>query len=259
MIYIYDGSWDGLMCVVSRVANDRKFPDDVMRIAKDAPILLECERIENDSAIASAAEKTLRRRVPSDFLYDVWLALLSDASGVDGAILRALSMVWKKGKHGMADLANPYMKLLQNAVRRTGAEHNKFLGVTRFCDVGGIFYAPIEPDCDILPLLAGHFAARLSDQGWVIHDLRRKKAAVFDTKSWIVTDMNLPAPPLSTEEDEDIQALWREFYKSTTTRERLNPKVQRGNMPKKYWKHITENPQDFPNVTVLSYPSGKNE
>jgi probable DNA metabolism protein len=79
----------------------------------------------------------------------------------------------------------------------------------------------------------------------VLHDLRRGKAAVFDTRSWFVTDMDLPRTPAATEEESAYQELWREFYRSTTTRGRLNYKVQRGNMPKKYWKHLVENPGEL--------------
>jgi probable DNA metabolism protein len=83
----------------------------------------------------------------------------------------------------------------------------------------------------------------------VLHDLRRGKAAVYGAKGWVVADMRFfsahaQAPP-PTKREKEFQELWREFYRSTTTRERLNYAVQRGNMPKKYWKHLVEAPGEF--------------
>jgi probable DNA metabolism protein len=154
----------------------------------------------------------------------------------------ALAKMWARGGNAEADLADEHIHAVRRAAQRTGAEYNKYLGVTRFRDVGGFFYSELEPDCDVLTLLAGHFSARLPDQRWVLHDLRRGKAAVYDTRSWFVTDMNLPGSLPATEEESAYQELWRGFFRSTTTRARLNYKAQRGNMPKNYWKHLVENP-----------------
>ena len=276
MIYIYDGTWEGLMCLVYRTAQDKSVPEGILRfcveksavaenvieenvIEEDAVqesvgggsaarqgILFETIKIENDVKVAEATAAALQKRVSRQLLSDVWFALLScDRTGnrrVDMALWHTLERVWTLGKRAEANLADEYARVVRKAALRTGGEYNKYLGVVRFKDVGGIFYAELEPDCDVLALLAHHFSARLPDQGWVLHDLRRKKAAVYDTKKWIVTDMDLPQAPSATREEREIQELWREFYRSTTTNQRLNYKVQRGHMPKKYWKHLIETP-----------------
>jgi probable DNA metabolism protein len=250
MIYVYDGTWDGLMCLVYRTARDNCVPEGILRFDDEGSprqeVLFETISIENDMAVAEATASILKKRVSRQLLSDVWFALLScDRGGdrhVDMALWHTLERVWTLGKKAEADLADEYVHVVRKAALRTGGEYNKYLGVVRFQDVGGIFYAELEPDCDVLALLADHFGARLPDRGWVLHDLRRKKAVVYDTKKWIVTDMNLPHAPSATKEEREIQELWREFYRSTTTAQRLNYKVQRGHMPKKYWKHLIETP-----------------
>jgi probable DNA metabolism protein len=264
MIYVYDGTWDGLMCLVYRTAGDKNVPEDILRFAMKSltdegfhkgsqrgillrqEVLFETTPVENDVRVAEATAAVLKKRVSRQMLSDVWFALLScDREGdrrVDMALWHTLERVWALGKRAEADLADEYGQVVRRAALRTGGEYNKYLGVVRFKDVGGIFYAELEPDCDVLTLLADHFAARLPDRGWVLHDLRRKKAVVYDTKKWILTDMDLPRAPSATKEEQEIQELWREFYRSTTTNQRLNYKVQRGHMPKKYWKHLIETP-----------------
>jgi probable DNA metabolism protein len=234
------------MCLVYRTARDKSVPDEILRSDRGGGVrqelLFETTKIDNDAQVAEATAAALKKRVSSRLLSDVWFALLSCDGNVDMALWHTLERVWTLGKRAEADLADGYASAVRKAALRTGGEYNKYLGLVRFKDVGGLFYAELEPDCDVLTLLADHFSARLPDQGWVLHDLRRKKAAVYDTTKWVVADMDLPQAPPSTEREREFQALWREFYRSTTTLQRLNYKTQRGHMPKKYWKHLVETP-----------------
>ena len=249
MTYVYDGTWDGLMCLVYRTAKDKAAPDAILR-PSDAELgfLFDTATIEINSEIAQATAHALKKRASGRMLSDAWFALLScDIHGgrnVDMPLWRVLANVWERGKKAEFDFADESVLAVRKAAQRTGSEYNKYLGIVRFRNLGGIFYAELEPDCDVLALLADHFSARLSDQGWILHDLRRKKAALYDMKTWIIADMPQPAPG-SIEKDDIYQELWREFYRGTTTTQRLNYKTQRGHMPKKYWKHLTETPGEF--------------
>lgn len=251
MTYIYDGTWDGLMCLVYRTALDENVPEEILRNeAEYQGLLFEVTRIDNDAGVAEATASLLRGRISGAMWSDLWFALLSGDRGVDMALWHTLERVWREGKRAGMDLADPFIDTVRKAALHTGGEYNKYLGVVRFKDVGGIFYAQMEPDCDVLPLLAGHFAGRLADQGWVLHDIRRSRAAVYDGKGWHIEDMQLSRIPQITPEEEAYQELWREFYRSTTTRQRLNYKVQRTHMPKRYWKHLVETPGELHGKTL---------
>jgi probable DNA metabolism protein len=43
-----------------------------------------------------------------------------------------------------------------------------------------------------------------------------------------------------SENDKLFQDLWRTYFKAICIRERLNPKKQRSDMPRRYWKYMTE-------------------
>ncbi|MDR1730956.1 MAG: TIGR03915 family putative DNA repair protein [Synergistaceae bacterium] len=246
MTYIYDGTWDGLMCLVYRTAEDGLVPEGIFREkTMEQRVLFETTRIENDSALAEATAALLKKRVSGPMWADIWFALLSDDSGIDMALWHVLERSWAMGRRAASDLADPCIDAVRRAARRTGGEYDKYLGLTRFRDTGGILYAEVEPDCDLLPLLGRHFAKRLSDRGWVIHDLRRGRAAIYDGSGWYVADMELSRTPRNGPDEEVFQELWRGFYRATTTRERLNYKCQRNHMPRKYWKHLTENPGEL--------------
>jgi probable DNA metabolism protein len=224
-------------------------PDAILRPGDaEQGFLFDAVTIVNNSGIAQATANALKRRISDRMLSQAWLALLAcdldGAGNVDIELWRMVANVWKRGRKAEFDLAGESARIVRKAAQHTGYEYNKYLGMVRFRDIGGIFYAELEPDCDVLTLLADHFSARLSDQGWILHDLRREKAALYDMKEWIVTDM--PSRIMGSIEKYDVyQELWREFYRSTTTTQRLNYKTQRGHMPKKYWKHLTETPGEF--------------
>ena len=233
------------MCLVHRTARDGHAPEGIVRCEDEQQgFLFELSHVENDANVAEMTAAALKRRVSGTMLSDVWFALLSDDKSVDMPIWETLAKVWRLGRRAEINLADENIHAVRKAALRTGGEYNKYLGLTRFKDIGGLFYSELEPDCDLLPLLAEHFHARLPDRGWILHDLRRRRAAVFDTRQWVLEDMDLPERLAPTQQEDYYQSLWREFYRSTTTRERANLKVQRTHMPKKYWKHLIETPQN---------------
>ncbi len=111
-----------------------------------------------------------------------------------------------------------------------------------------IFFAPISPDHNCLPLTISHFKDRFADQKWIIYDTRRDYGFFYDLKT--VTEMTLDTTELFPEgklneqlmaEDEQLfQKLWKAYFKSLTIKERINPKLQRQHLPKRYWKYLTE-------------------
>ena len=38
-----------------------------------------------------------------------------------------------------------------------------------------------------------------------------------------------------------MQELWRTYFKAICIKERLNPRKQLSDMPRRYWKYMTEN------------------
>ncbi|NTW94650.1 MAG: DUF4130 domain-containing protein, partial [Chlorobiaceae bacterium] len=37
-----------------------------------------------------------------------------------------------------------------------------------------------------------------------------------------------------------VQALWQTFFRTIAIPDRKNPRLQKSNMPMKYWKYLTE-------------------
>lgn len=125
--------------------------------------------------------------------------------------------------------------------RKVLGEVHIFTGFVRFSIINDKFlYASIEPDHNILELLSPHFADRFNNEYWIIHDIKRNIASIYNKVSWEITEMNDEIYSYLKNHNDEFEDLWRSYFKSATIKERLNPKLQRKSMPKRYWNNLTE-------------------
>ena len=123
-------------------------------------------------------------------------------------------------------------------------EVHKMTGFLRFMESeNGAFYAPYSPDHDITELLMPHFVARLQTQKFVIHDVRRKIAGIYDGHEWIMSYAGEAEIYLS-EYERVFQTLWKKYYKAINIKERPHEKQMKGYMPVRYWKFLPEKSAD---------------
>jgi probable DNA metabolism protein len=118
----------------------------------------------------------------------------------------------------------------------------------------GIYFACIEPIYNVLPCNADFFADRFADQTWIIYDVKRKYALYYDLhKTEIVKFDNLQidtatgrlSPEQADAGEIDFQQLWQQYLKDITIKERINLKLQRQHMPKRFWKYLPEKYQNI--------------
>ena len=120
-------------------------------------------------------------------------------------------------------------------------ENHKYKGFTRFKELnGGILYAEIEPNNNIIFLLSKHFKNRLKNEYWIIKDVRRNLFSIYDKNSFkILNDIYLKDINFSNDE-KDTQNMWKTFYNTIGIKERKNDRCRMNFMPKRYWKYILE-------------------
>lgn len=122
-------------------------------------------------------------------------------------------------------------------------EAHKMKGFLRFKQMKNNFYfAEFEPTHNIISILANHFKTRLSNENFVIHDIKRKIYAVYDKKRlYYLHDSDISSFNLDENiEEEKMSMLWKTFFDTIAIEQRKNPKCQMNFMPKKYWQYITE-------------------
>ena len=121
----------------------------------------------------------------------------------------------------------------------TGETH-KLKGFLRFIECnGGVLYAPYSPDNDITDLLMPHFAERLKSEKFIIHDLKRKIAGIYNGLEWITGYADNTEICLS-ENEKAFENLWKKYYNAVNIKERPHEKQMKGYMPVRYWKFLPE-------------------
>ena len=176
----------------------------------------------------------------------VWL---SELPGSDELIFRYIRKTIDS-KHSIElNFTDDDVLQMQKLAQKVGRERMRLIELVRFQKAADdIFFAPVSPDHNSLPLTLDHFKDRFADQKWVIYDTKRNYGYYYDLKT--VTEMTLDSTGLFPEgkldenlmaEDEKLyQELWKGYFKSMTIKERINLKLQRQHLPKRYWKYLTE-------------------
>ncbi len=120
-------------------------------------------------------------------------------------------------------------------------ENHRHKGFLRFSETtSGVLYAHFTPDNDIIELLVPHFVKRFKYHAFAIHDVRRNKLALYDKKKVVFTT---PTEPLSVyigETEMECRSLWKGYYDAVNIPSRKNIRQQRGYLPLRYTKNMTE-------------------
>lgn len=125
-------------------------------------------------------------------------------------------------------------------VYKVTGETHRLKGFLRFMEsLGGALYAPYSPDNNITDLLMEHFAERLKSERFVIHDLKRKIAGMYDGHEWI-TGYAGEAEIYLSEYEKAFENLWKKYYGAVNIKERPHEKQMKGYMPVRYWKFLPE-------------------
>lgn len=239
MIYTYDGSFDGLLsCIYAHYYEEKAMA--IYDVSTFRPQLFETvKHIETDSNKAKKVYDAIHDKLSSDTYWDIYRTFLSCEELKDVYILRYLITAFKLGSK--IDLLHAHKDTLpvRRVSRQVGFEKHRFMGLLRFEEVEGVLYAKFEPDHNVLVLLGEHFADRLANERFVIHDVRRGEAVISNYGQWGIVPFEVPEYEIS-ETEKCFQELWKGYFKAIGIEARKNLKLQQSFVPLKYRKHILE-------------------
>ncbi|HCE66840.1 MAG: hypothetical protein A2X82_10490 [Geobacteraceae bacterium GWC2_55_20] len=241
----YDGSFEGFLCAVADCLEAGEEQPEFTRDGDCQAAGLFVGEVHEVATVrerAVAFRKLFVEAVSQDAFATARYAFHSGKAGIEMLLWRYLVMGLQVGGRLCLMLAEEPVHSVNRIARQVSHEAHKFKGFVRFQEVeAGFLYARIEPEADILPLIAPHFVERVGDRPWMIHDLYRKQAAVFDLKSWrLIKDVELTSEPGVTAGEHDYAALWQRYFQRHAIAERHNPKLQQKHVPLRYRKHLTE-------------------
>lgn len=252
VVFIYDRSWDGMLTAVFDAFFRHSFPVAMLDETETPPMFVEVHRVTTDEEKAGRVFRALQKKLTPAALNSLATSLYSELPGLDMHLFLYICKAVKAERSIETHFADADVLFVTNASRRVGRERLRMMQFIRFQKTAdGTYFAMVEPDCDVLPLVLPHFSDRFSEERWLIYDRRRRYGYYYaDHKSVRVTFeadapvFRLPDGRLSEEmcdEDEHLyQDLWRTYFKAICIRERMNPRKHRKDLPVRYWKYLTE-------------------
>lgn len=241
--YTYDGSFDGLLTAIYESYYRKEKPGEIQPEENLQPnMLFRYVHIETDFEKSQRVYNSIREKISEEALDNVYHVFLADREYKRSTIIyNYLKLGWKTGKSIDLHLADDRVLKVLKIKQRVELEVHRMMGFVRFSLMAGnIYYAVIEPDNNILPLIAPHFAERLRDQNWIIHDKARGLAALYNTRNWLIVDASPSKIPDIDTGEKLYRDLWKEFYNSVTIKERYNLSLHKRLLPVRYWPNLTE-------------------
>lgn len=242
LCYTYDGSFDGLLTAIYDAYYRREIPKRILFFEDYKENFLDKKvNIHTDTEKARRVYESIKTKISKRALENIFYTYLSELEDAGVWIYQYLKLGWKMGRSIDDNIADERVLKIHKTRLSIDRERHLMLGLLRFrCLEGDIYYAPIEPKYNIVGLIAPHFVERLSDQSWIIHDVKRGVGAVYNGKDWIIRDVNIDNELKFNRNEVKYQELWKEYFKSIAIKNRINPKLQKRNMPMRYWRYLVE-------------------
>ena len=257
-IYTFDSTIDGLLTAVFEAFALHEQPE--MLLSEGDPVPLFCDRlyaVPTDTEKAGRVWKGLEKRLPKNVVKMLAVSFLSEMHELNNPLFQYICKVFRQpeGIEGIErNFADPDILAVTNIARKVNHEQHRMKQFIRFQKAkDGTYLTVISPDHNVLPLVIDHFADRFNDQPWLIYDAKRHYGFYYDgtgepvritfADDSLVT-FNLANGRLNDEvlsdDDQLLQDLWRTYFKAICIRERLNPRKQLQDMPRRYRKYLTE-------------------
>jgi len=247
---IYDGSFEGLLTAIFEVYAQKVAEPKLTAEKHGSNQLFSSEiQITTDEEKANRVSQKIINILGKEGLHTLWKATLTELTGNADTILGVVRYALQTGKNILGDFGHPDVLALQELLKKLGRERHRMTAFVRFeLAQDGVYYATIEPDFDVLPLISDHFKNRYADQRWLIFDTKRNYGIFYDLHSVITVEAhqsdkeNSPSV-LQLEWDDtekEFQNLWKNYFKSTNIKSRKNPKLHLQHVPRRYWKYLIE-------------------
>ena len=238
--YLYDGSFEGLLCCVYESYYQKELPFLIFGHNETQETLFPVKEIETDIFNAKKVEDSISSKISGEALRLVRLCYFSNTENREIMILNFLRLGYKVGPPVLNMLADDTVRAVVDTARTVSRESNFYKEFLRFSDYNGALVAIIEPKNFVLPMIVSHYNDRFPSELFLIYDETNKHALVHQNGKNAIIPLDDLELPKACDKEVKYRALWKQFYNTIAIESRINPKLRMGNMPKRYWKHLTE-------------------
>jgi probable DNA metabolism protein len=253
MVYIYDGTYEGLLSCIFVIFRDRVIPVAINPGDSYQPSLLdEVTRIATNDEWASRVIRGIYMRANAQAVSLIYNIFLSELPQSEMLVYQVIQAIIHKGDASiLQNFANPFILKAMQIEKMIHREVHRMHAFVRFQKSReGLFYAAIDPDFNVLPLIGEHFERRYADQPWLIFDTKRHYGLYYDRGKtdfvglenpvFSIEKSSLHEDQIQDEKEKEYQSLWKNYFHAVNIRERNNKKLHLRHMPRRYWKYLIE-------------------
>lgn len=254
-VYVFDNTLDGLLTAVFDSFFLHQQPELLLTEGEQLPLFADAPyHVITDSEKAARVWKGLEKHLSREGLHMITISWLSEELALNQPLFNFICKVFRLNvKDFERNASDEDVLMVRNTCRRVLHEQLRMKQFIRFQKAkDGTYLGVVSPDHNVLPLITDHFADRFNDQPWLIYDAKRHYGYYYDGKAVIrVTFEDEASVPFDlssgkmdasilSDNDQLFQQLWRTYFKAICIKERMNPKKQLSDMPRRYWKYMTE-------------------
>ncbi|MEM9142551.1 MAG: TIGR03915 family putative DNA repair protein [Bacteroidota bacterium] len=246
---LYDGSFNGFLSAVYLAFEAKIHVSDIQRNGQGQNVLFsEAETVFTHIDKAKRVWNGIRNK-SHNALTNVYFAFLSETEGIEMMLFTYIQMVMATKDRKQLDFSDGLVQYIGQLAKKVGREKHRMEAFVRFqLTKDNVYFANIEPDFDVLPLISKHFRNRYGDQQWIIYDIKRKYGIFYNLEGVEIVSLNLKEVQWNrlgksnafAKGEYDIQELWNDYFQSTHIKSRINRKLHQQHMPKRYWKYLSE-------------------
>lgn len=250
-VFVYDKTFEGLLTVVFDAYFRKTFPDVLLAEGEPLPLFYdEVVHVVTDTVRADRVWKLLQKKLSTMSLTSITMCWLSELPESDMLLFRYIRKTVDAPASIELNFGNEDVLAITKLWKKVSDERCRIVQFLRFQKAAdGTFFAAMEPLYNVLPVAIHHFKNRFREQKWLIYDLKRAYGYYYDLES--VTEVRfeekeahlltgLLDESLMAQDEKLFQQLWKQYFKSTTIKERINPKLHRQHLPVRFWKYLTE-------------------
>ena len=253
-VYVFDGTMDGLLTAVFDAYALKEQPEELLKSGDALPLFCDhTYQVTTDEEKAQRVWTGLEKKLEREALKLISVSWLSELPELSTPLFHYIYKVFQQGDISR-NFADPDVLSVTNIARKVLHEQLRMKQFIRFQKAkDGTYLAVVSPDHNVLPIITDHFSDRFNDQPWLIYDAHRHYGFYYDGHAAPIriTFENELAVPFSLEngklnedilssDDQLLQDLWRTYFKAICIKERMNPRKQLNDMPRRYWKYMTE-------------------
>ena len=247
---IYNGSFENFFTAVFEVYEYKISEPDIRKEGcANTSLFAPAHIVHEDKSKAKRVMKALQQKITPLAFRNVYKAFLSEIDGMENVLLHYVQYIIKSVNSVERNFANADVLLINQTAKKVDREKHRMKAFIRFQKTKDeLYYAVVQPDFNVLPLIEKHFSERYADQRWLIYDVRRKYGLYYDLQTVEEVQINFTEnindkPALQTiyDEKEDLyQSLWQTYFNNVNIKARKNMKLHIQHMPKRYWKYLIE-------------------